>query len=224
MEPQDHHLYIMISQTHTGFAMALRRVGGLRYNHASVALDDRLDHLYSFARPSYRAPMLARLNRESVSRYTLHREDFVDVVILRLPVTRSQYQWAAEVIRQVEQDEEYLYNLFSVITYPILGGFCTYKCFSCVEFVMYLLQGIGVELDRPLYRYKPEDLLTLFPQHLHFQGNLLDYRPEGEDPDYFAPMTPRIMLSSVRVLGQLLFRMACRPHCYQPPSNSISAS
>lgn len=216
MEPRDHFVYIMISQTHTGFAMALRRVGGLHYNHASIALDDRLNHLYSFARPNYRTPMLARLNRESVSRYTLLRERFVDVVIFRLPVTQAQYEWARAAIRQVEQDEEYLYNLFSVLTHPLTGGFCTYKSFSCIEFVMYLLQGMGIKLDQPLYRYKPGDLLTLFPQHLHFQGNLLDYCPEGEDPDYFAPVSTHVvMLSSVRVLGQLLFRLVCRPHCYE---------
>ncbi|MGN0585389.1 MAG: hypothetical protein ACI4JD_08040, partial [Ruminococcus sp.] len=95
--------------------------------------------------------------KESMIRYTLNKTDTVDVVIFRIPVTEKQYTMVQNIICDVKNDKEYIYNLISVLTYPITNGLSIYKAFSCIEFVMYVLQKIGFEISNPICSYKPDD-------------------------------------------------------------------
>lgn len=197
----------MLSQTHTRFARLIRLVGKTRYNHVAISLDKNLDELYAFARPQHNGILLARLVHETVRRYTLGRTDFVDVAIYQLEVSEEQYEWVRETILRIHSDKKYIYNLLSVLTYPFLGGFSTYKAFSCVEFAMYILKGIGYEVTQPLFKYKPDDLVDLLADKLYFQGNLLDYKADsGPDNGYFAPLTLKVITDSMAAGFELVAR------------------
>ncbi len=201
-------IYIMISQTHTGFARVVRKVGKVQYNHASISLDKDLEQAFSYARPKHRAVVLARLVRENVFRYTLGTYTNVPVVIFELEVTEGQYAWIQDKIHQIYNDREYLYNFYSVLSNLITGGFATYKAFSCIEFVMYLLQGIGCKTEKPLYAYRPDDLLTMFEDSVYFKGNLLDYKPDTRmDAGYYEPLTLAEIAESAMVPFRLLYRL-----------------
>ena len=128
----------MISQTNTRFARLVRKFGKTHYNHAAVALDEELEQLYAFARPKHKAVLLARLVKENVHRYTLGKEQTVNVVIFKIDVTMRQYLWVKNTIEQIYADKEYIYNLLSVLSYPVSRGFSTYKAFSCIEFAMFI--------------------------------------------------------------------------------------
>lgn len=52
------YIYVVISKTATKFGYVLRKVGKVRYNHASVALDAELNEWYSFARKQYQTVLL----------------------------------------------------------------------------------------------------------------------------------------------------------------------
>lgn len=201
-------IYIIISQTHTGFARAVRKVGKVRYNHASIALDADLEQTFSYARPKHRAVLLARLVRENMYRYTLGRYTDVPVVIFSMEVTDGQYEWIKNRIHQIYNDEDYLYNFYSVLSTLITGGFATYKAFSCIEFVMYLLQGIGYNMEKPLYSYRPDDLLELFADSVYFEGNLLDYKSDSTlEFGYYDPLSVSEILESSMVPFKLIHRL-----------------
>lgn len=201
-------IYIIISQTHTGFARAVRKVGKVRYNHASIALDKDLEETFSYARPKHRAVLLARLVKENVYRYTMGKYSDVPVVIFCLEVTDGQYEWIKNKIYQIYNDGEYLYNFYSVLSNLITGGFATYKTFSCIEFVMYLLQGIGYKTEKPLYSYRPDDLVELFADSVYFEGNLLDYKTDSKtDLGYYDPMSVAEILESSMVPFKLIYRL-----------------
>ena len=212
MEPTK-QIYIMISQTHTKIARLIRRFGKTKYNHAAVALDAGLERLYAFARPHHKGIFLARLVQETVFRYTLGKTDFVGVMIFRLEVTKEQYRWVSETIDKIQNDGEFVYNLLSVLTYPVFKGFGTYKAFSCIEFIMYILGGVGYKADKPLYRYRPDDLRGLLADSLCFEGNLLDYKTgpaAAGDNSYYSPMSLRLIKDSSvafkRICARSLFR------------------
>ncbi len=203
-------IYVLLSKTHTNFARLTRKFGKLNFNHAAIATDAELNQLYAFARPQHNAVFLARLVNESIDRYTLGKVDHVDVVLFELGVTLEQYQWVQNEIAQIQADDEYLYNLFSVLTYPLSKGFSTYKAFSCIEFVMYILRGINRQVTDPLHRYKPDDLVDLLGDCVCFKGNLLDYigcqtGPRLDDR-YFSPMTARILMDSAIAVKSLCAR------------------
>ena len=50
------NIYIMISQTNTGCSRILKFFTRAPYNHASIALDENLNSLYSFARQNLYIP------------------------------------------------------------------------------------------------------------------------------------------------------------------------
>lgn len=200
-------IYIMISQTNTRFAGLVRKFGRTHYNHAAVALDEELDQLYAFARPKHKAVLLARLVRENVHRYTLGKEQTVNVVIFKLDVTERQYLWVKNTIEQIYGDREYIYNLLSVLSYPLSKGFSTYKAFSCIEFAMFILKALSYDVTKPLYRYKPDDLLPLLYENICFQGDILEYKEDdGYDHEYFSPWTFHLFRESVVTLLWLFMR------------------
>lgn len=203
----DKNIYIILSRTNTKFAKVIRAFGNIKYNHASIALDEGLNEIYGFARQRHAVVLTGKLMRENISRFTLNATKYVDSSVFKIPVTEEQY---AEIKRRIEviyNDGDYLYNLFSVLTYPITKGLSVYKAFTCNEFVLYILKYIGIEVDRPLCEYKPDDLLSILNDKLHFQGNLLEYVEEKTaTTDYFEGFRASDLKESAVCLSKLLFR------------------
>ena len=213
-------IYIMISQTHTGFAHVLRKVGKIQYNHASIALDRDLNQLYAFARPKHHALLLGRLVRENMCRYTLGKYYYVAVTIFRIEVSEEQYEWIADTIHRIFENDEYVYNLFSVLSTPVTGGFSTYKAFSCIEFIMYILREIGYLFEKPICSYCPDDLLNILRDDICYEGNLIRYKEridETIDQDYFSPLTAREWKDSACAPVVLLYRLLMGSRLYSGP-------
>ena len=84
-----------------------------------------------------------------------------------------------------------------MLTYPITKGFSIYKAYSCIEFVMSMLESMGYKLRKPAPQYTPDELLQIFDKQIWFQGNLLDYKAlDRKDDNYFAPMKWRQYIQS----------------------------
>lgn len=183
------YVYIVISETATRFGYVLRQVGHVKYNHAAIALDEELRELYSFARKQYHTPLIGGLVQETMERYTLSKATDIQVTVFRIPVTLEQYLQIQNGIERIKQDQEYKYNLFSVLTFPLTKGFAIYKAYSCIEFVMNMMKVAGYKLYKPAYQYTPDELLELFAGDIFFQGNLLEYCSlRIKDDEYFQPI------------------------------------
>lgn len=221
---QTQFLYFMISRTPTRFGGLLRKLGSLQYNHASVSLDANLQQMYGFSRKQHNTLLIAKLMHETPDRFTLKKYQNVSIAIFRVPVSKDQYDMVKGIIDSIQSDPEYIYNYLSVLTYPITRGFSTYKAFSCVEFVMYLLKQLGFHLEKPLFRYKPDELQTLLAEYHYFEGNLLDYLAQRkntacetdgekaceEENNYFAPLNAHLVGESIHNAGRLVVRLPRR--------------
>lgn len=200
-------IYLIISKTNTKFGRLIRKFGGIQYNHASIALDSELSEIYSFARQRHSLVLTGKLVRENISRFTLNIATNVDVTIFEVPVTNEQYEEVKKLISDIYNDKDYLYNLFSVLTYPLTKGLSVYKAFTCNEFAMYILKLLGHELKKPLYQYKPDDLLNMLSDKIFYQGNLLEYVVEKTaETDYFDGMKLVDIRESFLCISKLLFR------------------
>ena len=190
-------IYIVLSRTETGFARALRNIGHLNYNHSAIALDKDLTELYSFARSEQYGYLTARLVHETTDRYLVNATD-IPIKVYRIPVTQEQHDWVRTTIREIMEDPNYMYNLLSVLTYPIFGGFTTYKAFSCAEFVAYVLKHLGYKIRKPLHRFRPDDLQPLLEDHLCYDGKLLSFTDVRTTSDtYFRPFTFHLLNASL---------------------------
>ena len=201
------YVYVVISKTATRFGYVLRRVGGVHYNHAAIALDEELKELYSFARKQYHAALIGGLVEETVERYTLRKQTEIPVTVFRILVSAEQYLQIKQEIEGIKQDQEYKYNLFSVLTFPITKGFAVYKAYSCIEFVMNMMKKADYTLTKPAYQYTPDELLELFAAEIWFQGNLLDYCSlRSRDDTYFQPMNLDTCIRSGSDLREIVRR------------------
>ena len=61
-------IYILLTDTGTWFSRAIKLYTGAPYNHASIALDEELNELYSFGRKVYTNPFSAGFVQEHIDR------------------------------------------------------------------------------------------------------------------------------------------------------------
>lgn len=186
------YIYLVFSSTPSRFGKMIRLVTGARFNHVSLAFDKDLSKLYSFGRKKNNIPLNAGLVKEYPERFSLNKVDFVEVQIYKIPVTKVQHNLGLFRLRQLIHDEKYLYNLFSVLFYPVFKGFYTYKAYTCVEFVIHMLEymGVDISIEKPAYKYLPDEMLDIIDFPLAFEGNLLEYM-QGVISDtgtFFDPM------------------------------------
>jgi hypothetical protein len=209
------NIYILISTTPTKFGALIRKFGGVRYNHAAISLNSDLTKLYAFARSKHRNLLSGRLVKENLARYTLGFKYNVDCVVFEIPVTNQQYAAIENLIKQIYMDESYLYNLFSVLSYPIFHGFTTHNAFSCIEFVMFILKNftsVGLPNKSPCC-FKPDELLSILGDCIYYRGSLKEYMgeeaPSEAAEEYFQPLTMKDVgcgaLTLVRLSYRLLF-------------------
>lgn len=207
----NYYVYVVLSKTPTGFGRMIRIFGKINYNHASIAFDKELKELYSFARKQQQVPIVAGFVMEYPERFSLKTDIDVNIKIYRIPVTRNQYIMGKERIKQIANDDEYLYNLFSVLLFPFVHGFSTFKAYSCSEFVVHILKYMNINLkdDKKCCQYTPEEIGEIFHQYLYFKGNLLDYCSSNDTScEYFFqnPSYIRATLSSMNIIARLLYR------------------
>lgn len=209
---REYYIYIVISETPTKFGQVIRRFAKIKYNHASIAFEEDLTHLYSFGRYQQKNPLNAGLIREYPERFTLRCHSCINVRIYRVPVTKAQYTLGKSRVLEIRHDPEgYLYNLLSVLSYPILKGFHTYKAYSCAEFTAHMLRHMGIlnEPEKMSCEYTPEALGERIKDRLLFEGNLLDYwtgAPEVRNDFFGNPGYRKTARTSCALPLRLLYR------------------
>ena len=204
------HLYIIIAATGTKFGGVIRKVGKVKYNHSSIAFDKELNEWYGFARRHHRAVLTGGLVKENIVRYTMNRPRvYVNSMVFEIPVTDEEYARAWQLVEQISGDRSYIYNLFSVLTYPITNGLVTYKAFTCAEFVSMILKMIQQPVsETKLCVYTPDDIGRIIKDYCIFSGNLVDYVGEREVvTDYFQGFSRGDAKESVVNVGRLFARL-----------------
>lgn len=210
--PREYYIYLVLSQTPSKFGKVIRHFANIKYNHASIAFDEELRQLYSFGRRQNKVPLNAGLVKEYPERFSLKKVANVNVRIYRIPVSREQYALGKKRIRQIKIDPDgYLYNLFSVLCYPLFRGFHTYKAYTCAEFTAHMLQFMEIALDdsKLEHQYTPEEIGSSLNQSVFFEGNLLDYCPHETCNTGIFFDSPRYIQATkitVTVLFRLLYR------------------
>ena len=200
-------IYVVISKTQTKFARCIRYLGHLQYNHSALGLDADLNEFYAFSRPQHRAIFRGHLVRETLDRYTLNRNHPVPVVVFQLPVSQEQLERLKENIHKISCDPEYMYNLFSVLTFPFTHGFATHKAYNCTEFVAHTLKELNFPLPKPAYEYRPDDFVKILEEYIIFTGDIRDYmRCTSTDELYFEHYSIRMVYQNFVALLKIIKR------------------
>lgn len=171
------NIYIMISQTNTGCSKILQFFTRAPYNHASIALDENLNSLYSFARQNLYIPLIAGFVKEDINSgiYKIYNNTVCE--IYRLKITEEQYKALEESIEEFKNNEsEYRYNFAGLIAILFNIPYHRPKHYVCSQFVAYVLeQSKVIEFDKHFTLMRPYDFKSISELDLIYSGKLCDY-------------------------------------------------
>ena len=202
-------VYLLLTKTHTKVASLVRYFGKTSYNHCSLALDKELTQLYSFARPQQHGLFLGKLVKETKDRYTNGDHVCVESCVIEIPVADEQYDLICARIAEIEQDEEYMYNFMSALSYPFnKKGMHVYKSYTCVEFVCAVLQTADSRLTDETLHYIPDDLYHLYQDFVIYSGDLRNYMaPVQKDERYYGALTFSLMVLNLMAVNKIVKRV-----------------
>ncbi len=170
-------IYVVTSQTGTKFSRFLHIFNRARYNHASIAMDQSLEELYSFGRQCLWLPIASGFVRERPGRGIYRRYQDTQCAVYRVPVTGEQYLRLQGSIRRFEEEEwTYRYNFIGLLA--IMAGIPFHRRhhFVCSQFVAYVLWESGIwHPEKDIFLVRPQDLAALPGARLVYQGRLNDY-------------------------------------------------
>lgn len=170
-------IYIVLVKAHTGLGKAARVLsGGYDYSHTAVCIDDRFEDFITFSRRRHYAPFDAGFMHETRDCYCFGAHDRVKLKIFKLPVDqrgkRKIYRFLAHLERHQAQ---YLFQLYSMLTMPVLHGFEIKGAYNCMSFVGRIVELSGtVRLARPYYQYDIHELDELLTPYLYTERYFSD--------------------------------------------------
>ena len=200
-------LFIVLIRPYTGLGSIARRFTKYEYTHIAVSLDKSLMEFVSYSRRYHSFPFDAGFAYEYRDYYAFGNHKSVKVKVFRLRVSDEKYSDIMRFIDKCENDDDEIFNLFSMATMPVLHGFRIYKANNCMSFTAKVIElGGCADMDKPYYRYSIEDMDELLTEHLYFEGRLK--RMKSKDyGDYMRSFSLTKYLSDMaRLLSKLAFR------------------
>lgn len=203
------YIYVVLTSTASKFGKAIRLFTGDSYNHLSISLNNDLSDLCTFGRKRYRTPLNSGFVYEKLEYYTLNKYDNIGVKIYKIPVTAEQFENVEKGIEEIAHDDEYMYNLFSALTYPFIGGFHLHKAFTCVEFVASVLKEANVINIEKACKVTPNEYGNLLKEYEYYSGNLVDILEKSNDADDFfkRDRVIRVIIINIKTVGKLSIRL-----------------
>ena len=167
------YIYVVLIKAHTGLGKVARVFSRYEYTHVAVSLDKTLTDFITFSRRKHYLPLDAGFMHEYRDYYAFGNHRQVKIKVFKVPVAEQNYNEIIRFISKLENDSEYIFNLFSMMTMPILHGFEIYKAYNCMSFTAKIVELTGaVKLKRPYYKYSIKDMEQVLQKYEYFEGNI----------------------------------------------------
>jgi len=201
----DKQIYVVLSSTPYKIGKMIRMVTREEYNHASIALDENLTQMYSFARRYQKTPLYGGFVKETSARYC-RKGKRASVKVYKIDVSEKDYNAVAKRLEIMCQTKErYLYNHLSALTVPFRKSVQLRDAYTCVEFCVDILHDLGIDVKPGKY-YAIKDLMNILQPYAFYAGSMpCSCR---KDPEYLAKKpVPHPVLSSAKSIVALLPRL-----------------
>ena len=206
------YLYVVFVRSMTGISKITRKFVDYEYTHMSLCFDNRMEDFVTFARRNLYTPLDAGIVWERRGNYAFEDMEACKVRIFKIPVTKEEFQEIVELIEEFEQDEEYMFNLFSMLTMPILHGFSIYPAHNCLSFISMILTKIhGIYLEKPYYKYMPSELNEVLKEYVWFEGWLKKKEESVTAKADSIPGRWEMCVVNCRIIAELIYRMIRYP-------------
>ena len=176
------YIYIVLVKALTKLGKFSRKINHYEYTHISVCLNGDLDDFVTFSRKKHYSPFDSGFMHEKIEHYAFGDNKEVKVKIFEIPVDSDNKNKIKQYIERIENDDEYIFNLYSMVTMPIFHGMKIYKAHNCMSFVSKIIElSNSAKLEKKYYKYSIEDIDKLLDKYLCKEGYL---QKQKEDEDY----------------------------------------
>ena len=171
-------LYILLSKTRTLPSRFINFLSPMPYVHASIAFDENLDEMYSFARKRVHYPFYCGLIDEDIDKGIFAKKKATECLVLRLPVTEEEYGRVHESVESFKANrKKYGYNYLGVLAVKFHRSLERKYAYFCTQFVDKVLQMSGINLfGKKPGQVTPEDYRTSDKLEHIYEGLLTNYR------------------------------------------------
>ncbi|WP_318153020.1 hypothetical protein [Metabacillus arenae] len=173
-------MYILLTDTGTLFSRAIKLYTRAPYNHASIALDQDLNEIYSFGRKDFRNPINGGFVKETLCSGLFFHKPKTSCAVYELTVDQSTYHTLSNVIKEFERKQaEYRYNLLGLLGILLKKAIERKDAYFCSEFVAVVLRNSGIyPFEKPPSLITPDDFCRVKQFKLIFQGKLIDFKSQ----------------------------------------------
>lgn len=206
-ENQNNYIYVVLVKPMTGLGKFARLIGKYDYTHIAVCLDENFDKFYTFSRRKHYAPFDCGFMVETLDCYAFGKHNDVKLKIFKVPVLEEDKNKIEGYIDNISKDTEYIFNLFSMMTMPILGGFKIYKAHNCMSFVGKIIElSNTVKLLKPYYKYNIKEIDELLTDYLYKEETIAKNKIENKEYMDHVGLLKNI-LCFIKLNSKLIYRL-----------------
>lgn len=171
-------VYIVLTQTHTYPARAIHLYTNEPFAHASIAFDEDLDEMYSFARRGIWNPFNAGFIEEDINNGIFGKHRSTTCNIYQLKITERQYFRLREEVEIFKQNKDaYSYNFLGLLAAALNIPVRPRQRYFCSQFVAYVLERSDIKIFNKNYSLvKPRDIRLNPRLRSIYHGRLAEYR------------------------------------------------
>ena len=171
-------VYIILTHTGTALSTIIRCWTKDEFSHISIALDADLEEMYSFGRLNPYNPFWGSFVHEHINRGTFKRFKNTRAEVYSMFVTDEQYEKAQKTIEYFNNNKQkYKFNILGLACVSINKKIVRKNTFYCAEFVKHILKVIGVtEVNKLPKIIRPENFKQLEGLKLEYDGLLRKYK------------------------------------------------
>ena len=167
------YIYIILVKAMTGLGKFARKLTRYDYTHIAVSFDELLNDFVTFSRHNHYVALDAGIMHEYRSCYAYGDIEEFGAKVFKLPVSKEKLENIFKIVYDLENDKDYMFNVFSMATMPILHGFRIYKTHNCMSFVgLVIKETDSIEMKKQYWKYSIPELDKLMADYLFFEGNL----------------------------------------------------
>ena len=214
------YVYIALIYIPSAVGTFTKLTTGYGYSHATFSFDENLESCHAFSRLQKDTTFIGGYINENKSHYIYdtNKNVKIDTIIYKIPVTQQENEDIKKYIEEISNDNEYLYNLYSMCTLVALRGFRTYKAMHCTEFIAQIMTRISsIKMSKKWYKYLPKDINRDLQQYTFYKGILDTKNVKRADNDFFFKEIDKREYRKKRryIFKELLYRLIfkkCSPN------------
>ena len=201
------YIYIVLVKAMTGLGKFARKFSKYEYTHIAVCLNDKLDDFITFSRKKHYTPFDSGFMHENMDCYAFGNNEKIKLKIFKVPVTLDSKQSIIKYISKIENDKDYIFNLYSMATMSLFHGFRIYKALNCMSFVSKIIElSKSVSMSKKYYKYNIKELDILLSNYKYKEDYF--YKTKIENKNYMDKVSfASNILMFFKLNGKLLYRI-----------------